>query len=205
VDISACNRIEGVVGDMKKGKATTNVSLQTDIGQLTLVMTSSSVEALALEPGDRASALFREVDVILLKGECPISATNRIRVRVLDIRKGTVTAELRLDIGSGRQIAAVIARTAAEEMGLAPGDDVTACVREGDLLLAKADALSIRNRLAGTIAGLRPGTVTTELTLETGSGQLYALLARSVADDLKLSVGDRVSALLRERDFVVLR
>jgi molybdate transport system regulatory protein len=205
VEISACNRIEGVVGDMRKGKATTNVRLRSDVGELTLVMTSSSVEALALETGDRASALFREVDVMLMKGECPISTTNRIRGRVLDIKKGNVTAELPLDVGAGRRIVAVIARTAAEEMGLAPGDEVTACVREGDLLLAKGDALSIRNRLAATVRGLRPGTVTTELTLDTGSGELYALLARSVADDMKLSVGDRVSALLRERDFVVQR
>jgi molybdate transport system regulatory protein len=205
VEISVCNRIEGVVGEMRKGKATTNVRFRTDIGELTLVVTSSAVEALALEPGDRATAMFREVDVMLIRGECRISATNRIRGRVLDIKKGNVTAELPLDVGSGRRIVAVVARAAAEEMGLAPGDEVTACVREGDLLLAKGDALSIRNRLSGTITGLRPGTVTTEITLDTGGGELYALLARSVADEMKLSVGERVSALLRERDFVVLR
>jgi molybdate transport system regulatory protein len=205
VEISVCNRIEGVVGEMKKGKATTNVRFRTDIGELTLVVTSSAVEALALEPGDRATAMFREVDVMLIQGECRVSATNRIRGRVLDIKKGNVTAELPLDVGSGRRIVAVVARIAAEEMGLAPGDEVTACVREGDLLLAKGDALSIRNRLEGTIIGLRPGTVTTEVTLDTGNGELYALLARSVADEMKLSVGERVSALLRERDFVVLR
>jgi molybdate transport system regulatory protein len=205
VEISVCNRIDGVVGEMKKGKATTNVRFRTDIGELTLVVTSSAVEALALEPGDRATAMFREVDVMLIQGECRVSATNRIRGRVLDIKKGNVTAELPLDVGSGRRIVAVVARTAAEEMGLAPGDEVTACVREGDLLLAKGDALSIRNRLSGTITGLRPGTVTTEITLDTGGGELYALLARSVADEMKLSVGERVSALLRERDFVVLR
>lgn len=205
MEISVCNQIEGVVGEMKKGKATTNVRFRTDLGELTLVVTSSAVETLALEPGDRAIAMFREVDVMLIQGDCRISATNRIRGRVLDIKKGNVTAELPLDVGSGRRIVAVVARTAAEEMGLAPGDEVTACVREGDLLLVKGNALSIRNRLSGTITGLRPGTVTTEVTLDTGSGELYALLARSVADDMKLSVGERVNALLRERDFVLLR
>jgi molybdopterin-binding protein len=77
-------------------------------------------------------------------------------------------------------------------------------MREGDLLLAKQGALSIRNGLPGTITGLRPGTVTTELTLDTGSGELYALLARSTADEMKLNVGQRVKALLRERDFLIL-
>jgi molybdate transport system regulatory protein len=204
MEISACNRVEGIVGDMKKGKATTNVRLQSDIGELTLVMTSSSVETLQLEPGDRASALFREVDVMLMKGEASISTTNRFRAQVVDIKQGNVTAELALDVGAGRRIVAVIARTAAEQMGLAVGDQATACIREGDLLLAKAGALSIRNRIAGAITNLRPGTVTTELTLDTASGELYALLARSTADEMKLAVGQQVKALLRERDFLIL-
>lgn len=204
MDISACNRVDGVVGDMKKGKATTNVVLRSDIGELTLVMTSSSVEELRLEPGDRATALFREVDVMLMKGEGSISTKNRVRGCILDIKKGNVTAEIPLDVGAGRRIVAVIARTAAEEMGLSVGEEVIACVREGDLVLAKDGRLSIRNPLAGKITGLRPGTVTTELTLDTGNGELHALLARSIADEMKLGVGQQVKALLRERDFIIL-
>lgn len=203
MNISARNRVDGVVGDMKKGKATTNVQLRTDIGELTLVMTSSAVEALRLEPGDRATALFREVDVMLMKGEGSISTKNRVRGRILDIKKGNVTAEIPLDVAAGRRIVAVIARTAAEEMGLAVGDEVIACVREGDLLLAKDGVLSIRNPVPGKITGFRPGTVTTEITLETGSGELHALLARSTSDDMKLGIGQQVKALLRERDFLI--
>ncbi|HEX6317528.1 MAG TPA: TOBE domain-containing protein [Burkholderiales bacterium] len=204
MNISACNRADGIVGDMKKGKATTNVQLRSDIGELTLVMTSSSVEELRLEPGDRVTALFREVDVMLMKGEGSISTKNRLRGRILDVKKGNVTAEIPLDVGAGRRIVAVIARTAAEEMGLSAGEEVIACVREGDLILAKDGRLSIRNPLAGKITGLRPGTVTTELTLDTGHGELHALLARSIADEMNLGVGQEVQALLRERDFLIL-
>lgn len=203
MQISACNRVDGVVGDMKKGKATTNVQLRSDLGELTLVITSSSVEELGLATGDRATALFREVDVMLMKGEGAISTKNRVRGRILDIKKGGVTAEIPLDVGAGRRLVAVIARTAAEEMGLAAGDEVTACVREGDLLLAKEGRLSIRNSVAGKITAFRPGTVTTEITLDTGAGELQALLARSTAEDMKLGVGQEVRALLRERDFLL--
>jgi molybdate transport system regulatory protein len=204
MQISACNRVDGIVGDMRKGKATTNVRLRSDLGELTLVMTSSSVEELRLEPGDRATALFREVDVMLMKGEGAISTKNRVRGRILDIKTGNVTAEVPIDVGAGRRILAVIARTAAEEMRLAVGDEVTACVREGDLLLAKEGRLSIRNPVPGKITGFRPGTVTTEITLETGAGELHALLARSTADEMMLAVGQQVKALLRERDFLIL-
>ena len=205
MNVSACNRIEATITELKKGKATTNVVLQSDLGELMLVVTSSSVEALELEPGDRVSALFREVDVMLMKGAAAISTTNRFSGRVLEFKKGTVTAELPLDVGGGRRIIAVIARTAAEEMKLAIGDEVTAFVREGDVLLMKGDALSIRNHLPGTIVSLRPGTVTTELTIETRGGEIYALLARSVAEAMRLREGDRVNALLRERDWLVQR
>ncbi len=205
MNVSACNRIDGTVAELRKGKATTDVRLTSDLGDIQLVVTSSAIEALALAPGDRVSALFREVDVMLISGAGAISICNRFPGKILDIKKGTVTAELPVDVGGGRRIVAVVARAAVEEMKLAVGDSVVACVREGDLLLAKGDALSIRNRVAGTITNLRPGTVTTEITIATANGEVYALLARSVADGMKLAVGERINALMRERDFLVQR
>ena len=205
MDISACNRLDGEVIDLKKGKATTNVRMTTALGELSLVVTSSAVELLQLAVGDRVDAMFREVDVMLMAGTGTVSTRNRFAGRILGIVKGGVTAEIVLDVGDGRRMVAVVARTAAEEMGLEVGGNVTACVREGDLLLVKGGATSVRNRLAGTIMNLRPGTVTTELTIATGHGEIFALLARSVADDMKLAVGDRVTALMRERDFLIQR
>jgi molybdate transport system regulatory protein len=201
--ISACNRLDGEVIDLKKGKATTNVRVSTDLGEITLVITSSAVETLELLPGDRVGALFREIDVMLMTGSGMVSTRNRFSASIVDIKKGGVTAEIKLDVGDGRHLIAVIARTAAEEMGLEVGSRVTACVREGDILLEKGTAINVRNRIAGTITNLRPGTVTTELTLATDRGDLFALLARSVADEMKLEVGSPVWALMRERDFLV--
>lgn len=205
MEISICNRIDGTVADMKKGTATTSVRLKTALGEVTLVITSSSVEELALTVDDRVGALFREVDVMLMTGSGAISTGNRFSGCILDIKRGGVTVELALDLGKEQRIVAVVARTAAEEMGLGLGQSVTACVREGDLILDKGGALSIRNRLAGTISNLRPGTVTTEVSLDTSNGCLQALLARSVADEMGLAVGQRVISLVRERDFIIQR
>ena len=44
MEISICNRIDGTVADMKKGTATTSVRLKTALGEVTLVITSSSVK-----------------------------------------------------------------------------------------------------------------------------------------------------------------
>ena len=206
MDISACNRIDGTVTAMKKGKATTDLRMSSPEGELALVVTSSAVEELALAPGDAVTALFREIDVMLMTGGGAISTKNRFPARVSgELKLGGVTAELTLELHGGRRIVAVVARAAAEEMGLAPGSEVVACVREGDMLLAKAGRLSVRNRTAGTITNLRPGTVTTEITVETPGGTVQALLARSVADQMRFAVGDRVQALLRERDYLLAR
>jgi len=167
------------------------------VGEITLVITSSAVETLELLAGDRVSVAFREIDVMLMTGSGMVSTRNRFSASVVDIKKGGVTAEIKLDLGEGRHFIAVIARTAAEEMGLDVGSGVTACVREGDMLLEKGNAINVRNRIGGTITNLRPGTVTTELTLATDHGDLFALLARSVADDMKLTVGGGVTALVR--------
>ncbi len=177
--------------------------MSTELGEITLVITSSAVEMLELVPGDQIAALFREIDVMLMTGSGMVSTRNRFSATIVDIQKGGVTAEIKLDVGDGRHFIAVIARTAAEEMGLVVGSSVTACVREGDMLLKKGDTINVRNRATGTITNLRPGTVTTELTLATERGDLFALLARSVADDMTLKVGDAVTALMRERDFLV--
>lgn len=203
MSISACNRLNGEVIDLKKGKATTNVRVETDVGEITSVITSSAVEALELVVGDRVSALFREIDVMLMTGGGMVSTRNRFFASIVDIKKGGVTAEIKLKIGDGRHFVAVIARTAAEEMSLDVGSPVTACVREGDMLLEKGNAINVRNRVTGSITNLRPGTVTTEVTLATDHGDLFALLARSVADDMNLAVGGGVTALMRERDFLV--
>ena len=68
MDISACNRIDGTVTSMKKGEVTTDLRMSSPVGELALVVTSSAVEELALAPGDAVTALFREIDVMLMTG-----------------------------------------------------------------------------------------------------------------------------------------
>lgn len=207
MEISALNRIAGTVVEVKKGKATTHVRIGTDHTELAVVITSSSVEEMGLEVGDRITARFREVDVLLMKGSASISAGNRFKGRVLDIKKGTVTAEVTLDV-QGQRIVAVVARTAAEEMRIEVGDEVTAFVREIDVLLSKegrSPRISARNRIPAIVAALRPGTVTTEVTLDAGERQVLALLARSAVEVMELSERDHVIALVREGDILVIK
>ena len=154
--ISACNSLDGEVIELKKGKATTNVRVKTDLGETTLVITSSAVETLELVAGDRVGVLFREIDVMLMTGSGMVSTRNRFSASIVDIKKGGVTVEIKLDVGDGRHFIAVIARTAAEEMGLDVGSRVTACVREGDMLLQKGNAINVAQSYRGHDHGSSP-------------------------------------------------
>ena len=207
--ISACNQLPATVAEMKKGRVTTNVRLTAGALRLTAVIPSSSAEDMALAIGDTVDVLFREVDVLLMKGEGAerVSASNRITGTVLGITKGNVTAELPLDTDAGR-ITAVIARTSAEEMGLAVGDRVTAMFREVDVILSKDPGFartSARNRFAGTVQAVKHGTVTTELPIRRGEESVVAVIAKTMSDAMGMSAGDEVVALFREIDVLVLK
>jgi len=206
MEITACNRLDGTVTEMQPGKATTHLRVRTRRhGDFEVVITSSSVEEMALRVGDDVVLMFREADVILMRGEATVSAVNRFTGRVLAIKKGTVTAELPLDV-NGDRIVAVVARSAAEKMQLTIGDAITGFVREIDVLVVKGRQVSARNRIEGTVASLRPGTVTVEVTIELDGGRsLLALVARSVAEEMKLAVGHRVTGVVREGDVMVAK
>lgn len=209
MNISACNRLSGTVSEMKKGRVTTNARISAGGRRITAVIATSSAESMGLEVGDAIDVLFREVDVLLMKGDGAerVSASNRISGAVLDIKKGNVTAEIPIDVGGGR-ITAVIARTSAEEMGLAVGDKVTAMFREIDVILSKGDNFartSARNRFQGIVQAVKHGTVTTELPVRSGEHEVVAVIAKTMSDSMGMTAGDHVTALFREIDVLILK
>ena len=50
-----------------------------------------------------------------------ISARNKLRGKLVEVRKGQTTAHLRLDIGNGVTVTASITNEAVDELGLAVG------------------------------------------------------------------------------------
>lgn len=63
---------------------------------------------------------------------------------------------------------------------------------------------SARNALRGTITAIKPGAVNTEVTIQlTAESQLSAIITQQSVDDLQLSVGTEVIALIKS-SFVLL-
>lgn len=66
-----------------------------------------------------------------------LSARNQLPGRVAAIELGAVEALIKVDLGGGQTISAVITVEAANDMGLAVGDDVVAIVKADHVILGK--------------------------------------------------------------------
>lgn len=66
-----------------------------------------------------------------------LSARNILKGKIVEVRKGTVTTHVRLDIGGGVIVTSSITNEAAEELKLAQGDDAYAVVKASDVMVAK--------------------------------------------------------------------
>ena len=66
-----------------------------------------------------------------------ISARNQIRGEVVAVVKGQTTAHVKIEIGRGAYITSSITNEAIDDLGLKPGDEVTAIIKASDVMIAK--------------------------------------------------------------------
>jgi molybdopterin-binding protein len=65
-----------------------------------------------------------------------ISARNQIKGTVTEVKKGTTTAHVRVDIGNGQIITSAITNEAVDELGIKAGSHVTVVVKASDVMIA---------------------------------------------------------------------
>ncbi|MGH6748077.1 MAG: TOBE domain-containing protein [Methyloceanibacter sp.] len=64
-----------------------------------------------------------------------ISARNALPGKIIDIKKGTTTAHVRIDM-NGTVVTASITNESVEELGLKVGDKVHAVIKSSDVMVA---------------------------------------------------------------------
>ena len=64
-----------------------------------------------------------------------ISARNRLKGRIVEVKKGQTTAHVRLDV-NGTIVTAAITNEAVDELGLKAGQDAYAVVKASDVMVA---------------------------------------------------------------------
>jgi molybdopterin-binding protein len=65
-----------------------------------------------------------------------ISARNQIKGTVVEVKKGTTTSHIRVDIGGGQIVTSSITNEAVDELGIKAKDKVTVVVKASDVMIA---------------------------------------------------------------------
>ena len=65
-----------------------------------------------------------------------LSARNKLRGMILDVKKGATTAHVRLEIAPSQVVTASITNEAVEDLGLKAGDTAIAIVKASDVMIA---------------------------------------------------------------------
>ena len=63
-----------------------------------------------------------------------LSARNKLKGKIIDVKKGATTAHVKIDIG-GQVITAAITNESADELGLASGKAAYAVIKASDVMI----------------------------------------------------------------------
>lgn len=64
-----------------------------------------------------------------------LSARNRIKGKIVDVKKGATTAHVKIDVGGGQVITSAITNEAVDELGLAAGKEAYAVIKASDVMI----------------------------------------------------------------------
>ncbi len=64
-----------------------------------------------------------------------ISARNRLKGKVVHVKKGAVAAQVEVDIGGGNRVTSTITVTSVEELGIEVGKEVYAVIKASDVMI----------------------------------------------------------------------
>ena len=66
-----------------------------------------------------------------------LSARNQLQGKITNVEKGTVMANIKIEVTEPNTITAIITKESAEKLGLAEGDDVTAIIKSTEVIVGK--------------------------------------------------------------------
>ncbi len=104
---------------------------------LAAIITSDSVDHLALEAGSEIYALVKAQWVILTMDEnIKTSARNRLTGTVVRCQEGAVNTEIVIELAGGKTVVAIITNESVRELGLKEGVRATALIKASHIILA---------------------------------------------------------------------
>lgn len=143
---------------------------------------------------------FDQINNLLRAISMKTSARNQFRGQVSYLEKGAVNSKVKVDLGEGLEIFAIVTNEAVEELGLTVGKETLVLIKASFVLLSPDENLRIsaRNRLCGTVRETIPGAVNSEVKLELPGGRmLTAIITKEALNELGFAPGQRACALIK--------
>ena len=66
-----------------------------------------------------------------------LSARNQLKGKIVEVKKGATTAHVRIDIGGGNIVTAIITDEALKELGVKVGEDLAVLVKTTSVMVAR--------------------------------------------------------------------
>ncbi|GHU32455.1 ModE family transcriptional regulator [Betaproteobacteria bacterium] len=134
------------------------------------------------------------------------SARNQFAGTVVGLIAGGVDYEVRLRLDESNEIAAVITKASAENLGLTIGREVVALVKSSSVILGtdRDMRLTARNQLWGQVSVVHPGPVNSEVTLALPAGRsVTAVVTDSSCKRLGLAPGVEACAFFKSSSVIL--
>ncbi|MFF8375850.1 molybdopterin-binding protein [Streptomyces sp. NPDC015661] len=131
-----------------------------------------------------------------------LSIRNQLPGTVAAVTLGEAMASVKVRLAGGQDITAAITADAVRDLGLAEGSAVKALVKSTEVALATGpvEGISIRNQLAGSVTEVSTGGAMGSVKVSVEGGELTAAITKDAVEDLGLSAGTAVVALIKSTE-----
>lgn len=141
------------------------------------------------------------LDALLKRMSMKTTARNQFLGRVAAVNAGPATTTVRITLDGGQQVTASLTSEAAQELGVAAGQEALALVKASEVVLVTdfgGYRLSARNQLAGTVSRVERGAVSSLIGLTLpGGAAVTASVTNDAVDGLGLAVGQPATAVFK--------
>ncbi|WP_330177109.1 TOBE domain-containing protein [Streptomyces sp. NBC_01498] len=137
MQLSIRNQIPGTVTGVTPGEVMATVRVHLPGGQdIIAAVTLEAVRELGIGVGSAVRVLAKATEVSLATGPVEgLSIRNRLTGTLMEIVLGSGLANVKVAVDDV-ELTAVVTREAVEELGLAPGTDVTLLIKSTEIALA---------------------------------------------------------------------
>lgn len=134
-----------------------------------------------------------------------ISARNKIKATVTEVKNGAVNAVVKLDAGNGINLSAVITMDSVNDLGLSAGKTCYATIKASEVMISNDKLkISARNQIEGTITEIKKGVVNAVVKLDAaGDVKVTSVITMDSVNDLGLDVGKKAIAIIKSSSVMI--